>query len=55
MPEADRNDTSSHIEVKGDFVGKPVSPDGNLTSLEKEIGPDGSRRNPAGSGVNQRK
>ena len=35
-------------------VGKLVPPDGNRTSLEKETGPDGSGRNPAGFGVNQK-
>ena len=54
MPEADRNGKTSHVREKGEFVGKPVPPDGNQTSMEKETGPDGSRRNLTGSSVNQK-
>ena len=36
MLEADQNDKSSLAGVKGEFVGKPVPPDGNrLTSRRK--------------------
>ena len=67
MPEADRNGKSFHARVKGEFVGKPVppdrnqtsleketEPDGNQTSLEKETESDGSERNPTESDVNQK-
>ena len=42
MPKGDRNGKSSHAGVKGEFVGKPVPPDGNGISPKKETGPNGS-------------
>ena len=53
-PETDQIDREPHVGVKGEFVGKPVPPDGKQTTLEKKTRPDGSGRNPTGSAVNQK-
>ena len=51
MLEVDRNGKSSHVGVKGEFLGKPVPLDGNRKNLEKETGPNESGRESAGSSV----
>ena len=54
MSKTGRTDKAPHAEVKQEFFGKPIPPNGNRTSLEKETKSDGSGRNPVESRVNQK-